>query len=163
MKTILPAKKYFGSKNLLASPCNLGDYNNYRGWKIPENENPEREGYVVQYQDGYESWSPKEVFESAYREIDKLTFGQAIEALKEGKKVARSGWNGKGMFVYLQKGFELKEPARNEILAQYQLENSNQPVTLCSHIDMKAADGSIVIGWLASQTDLLAEDWCILD
>lgn len=109
----------------------------------------------------------KDIFEATYDSVvsenAELTFGQAIEALKEGKKVARSGWNGKGMFVYLQKGFELKEPARNEILAQYQLENSNQPVTLCSHIDMKAADGSIVIGWLASQTDMLAEDWCILD
>lgn len=57
---------YFGAKAIKAEPMNLGDYNKLRGWTIPENENPAKEGYLVEYPDGYISWSPKEVFEDAY-------------------------------------------------------------------------------------------------
>ena len=63
-------KKYVGTKIIEAKEMKLGDYNNYRGWKIPENENPKKEGYLVKYPDGYESWSPKEIFEDAYRKYD---------------------------------------------------------------------------------------------
>ena len=56
-------KQYIGTKIIQAEPMNRGEYNNYRGWQIPNNENPEDEGYLVKYEDGYESWSPKEVFE----------------------------------------------------------------------------------------------------
>ena len=59
-------KEYIGTKIIEAEPMNLGDYNKYRGWTIPEDEDPEREGYLVKYPDDYVSWSPKEVFEEAY-------------------------------------------------------------------------------------------------
>ncbi|NFG21974.1 Gp49 family protein [Clostridium botulinum] len=62
--------KYIGTKLLQAKPINLGDYNKYRGWIIPENENPKKEGYLVKYPDGYESWSPKEIFEKSYLKVD---------------------------------------------------------------------------------------------
>ena len=58
--------EYIGTKIVKAEPMNLGDYNNYRGWNIPEDEDPEKEGYLVKYQDDYVSWSPKEIFEEAY-------------------------------------------------------------------------------------------------
>ncbi len=61
---------YIGSKLLQAKPINLGDYNKYRGWIIPKNENPKKEGYLVKYPDGYESWSPKEIFEKSYLKVD---------------------------------------------------------------------------------------------
>lgn len=64
-------KKYVGTKVIEAKEMNRGDYNKYRGWTIPQNENPEDEGYLVKYSDGYESWSPKKQFEEAYREFDK--------------------------------------------------------------------------------------------
>jgi hypothetical protein len=84
-----------------------------------------------------------------------MDFGKALEALKEGRKVFRSGWNGKGMYIYIQQGSRIaKEQARNSHLAELP-----EPITIRSHIDMKDAEGKIVIGWLASQTDLLAEDW----
>lgn len=57
------------------------------------------------YSDGYESWSPKKQFEEAYRDCMGMTFGIALELLKKGCKVAREGWNGKGMFVVYQKGY----------------------------------------------------------
>lgn len=61
-------KTYVGTKMIQAKSMNLGEYNKYRGWEIPLNENSTDEGYLVKYEDGYESWSPKEVFEKAYRE-----------------------------------------------------------------------------------------------
>ena len=66
-------KKYIGTKMLQARPMNRGDYNKYRGWKIPENENPMDEGYLVKYNDEYESWSPKTVFEETYKEYTATT------------------------------------------------------------------------------------------
>lgn len=62
-------KKYIGTKLVEAKEMNLGDYNNYKGWTIPENENPLEEGYLVKYSDDYISWSPKEVFENSYLEV----------------------------------------------------------------------------------------------
>lgn len=59
-------EKYIGTKRLEATPMTLGDYNKKRGWTIPENEDPNKEGYFVQYSDDYVSWSPKEVFEESY-------------------------------------------------------------------------------------------------
>jgi Protein of unknown function (DUF2829) len=92
-----------------------------------------------------------------------MNFGQALEALKQGKKVARRGWNGKGMFIYLVRGSHIPiESLRNE--AKEQLKNLEQThVTINGHIDMKSADNSVVVGWLASQTDMLAEDWEIVE
>lgn len=63
-------QKYIGTKLIEASPMRLGQYNAYRGWKIPDNENTEKEGYLVRYPDGYESWSPKEIFDQAYLAVE---------------------------------------------------------------------------------------------
>ena len=98
-------KDYIGVKVVAAEPMSRGEYNEYRGWKIPSDENPEDEGYHIRYSDGYESWCPKKQFNEAYRKCDNMTFGIAIEAMKKGNKVARRGWNGKGMFVVYQKAY----------------------------------------------------------
>ena len=52
-------RQYVGTKMIHAEPMTRGEYNQYRGWQIPENENPEDEGYHIVYPDGYESWSPQ--------------------------------------------------------------------------------------------------------
>ena len=103
----LELAKYIGTKLIKAKPMTRGEYNKYRGWTTPENENPDDEGYLIVYVDSYnyESWSPKDVFERVYRYCgDGMTFGGALELLKMGFKAARKGWNGKGMFIYLQSG-----------------------------------------------------------
>ncbi len=61
---------YIGTKIVEASAMTRGEYNKYRGWKIPEDENPNDEGYLVIYQDGYKSWCPKKQFDEAYRVYD---------------------------------------------------------------------------------------------
>lgn len=147
-------KKYIGVKMIEAKPMNLGGYNKYRGWKIPANEDPAREGWLVRYEDGYESWSPKEVFEAAYRRIDNMTFGLALEALKLGKKVCRAGWNGKGMFL-------LYVPSEKYgIISKIGL--GIDKGNLLPWIGMKTADNKFV-PWLASQTDMLSEDWQVIE
>lgn len=94
-----------------------------------------------------------------------LTFGEAIEVLKDGKKVARTGWNGKGMFLYLTGGSIVPYNNLTGNAGRYVTKEvtGTDDACICSHIDMKAADGTIVVGWLASQTDMLAEDWEVVE
>lgn len=86
-----------------------------------------------------------------------MDFGMALIALKRGECVARKGWNGKGMFLTLQHGSEVNgNNMRNDGAKNYY---GNTTVKISPHIDMKSADGTYVVGWLASQTDMLSEDW----
>lgn len=105
-----------------------------------------------------------------------LNFGQAIDLLKQGKLVQRAGWNGKQMFIFMRpeddlpitiissikslpdnvKKYLVQVQYNNEIL--YSSDNTIK-IKFTPYLCMKAADGSIVNGWLASQTDMTAEDW----
>lgn len=85
-----------------------------------------------------------------------INFGQALEGLKQGKLVAREGWNGKGMFLLLVSG----ESVREAINGTYGDEENSIPVL--DAIYMKTAQGTLV-PWLASQTDVLSEDWLLVD
>lgn len=81
-----------------------------------------------------------------------MNFGQAIEALREGKRVARSGWNGKGIFIELQIPDEHSKMTHPYIFIDttgLQTDNSNAPKNR--------------VPWLASQTDMLSQDWVIVD
>lgn len=298
---------YTGTKTLLASPMTRLEYNLYRGWVLPENENPEDPGYLVEYLDGgkpndprhkgYISWSPKDVFDRTYHRTDRSTvdraascsscihshtarsaepcdrcndgnqyekrtpqaigsasceraalldaqaklshaatggkaqaqrepdfsgtielpsddptdeelleavrpllesmgidpstavivredfgaqadpfyvfkslaepkaeaqrfmdFGSAIDAMKQGHAVARSGWNGKGMFLYLVGSGNY--PAKSRVAKAHWGEEALIPYA--PYIAMKTVDGTVV-PWLASQTDVLAEDWNLVE
>lgn len=96
-----------------------------------------------------------------------MDFGDAIRAMKQGARVARTGWNGKGMWVALTPGsaFEAKHAKCGHAAAKraVELDDDEAEIELLPHIDMRAADGCMVVGWLASQTDMLAEDWVNLD
>ena len=155
-----------------------------------------KDGYKVVYEDGYVSWSPKDVFEKAYKEVgvaadekeerailvnpstgnwhvvggvatmevpkrtnasEFFPFGTAIEELKVGKKVARVGWNGKGMFL-----FYISENMNSQIGGWTFTNGRCDNYELCPFIAMKTADEKVV-PWLASQTDMLAEDWQVIE
>jgi len=112
-----------------------------------------------------------------------IDFGHALAAVKEGKLAAREGWNGKGMFIFLRPADELSaefihtkvkslpqafkdlyggrfhDPSKGDV----EVPASEVMVKFTAYLCMKAADGSVVNGWLASQTDVLASDWVILD
>lgn len=86
-----------------------------------------------------------------------FNFGEAIKYLKRGMKVARQGWNGKGMFIFLADEFEFTTQADLSNLQHLYGE------LILPSIVMKTADDKFVIGWLASQTDMLAEDWVFVE
>lgn len=110
------------------------------------------EGYEVTYEGGYQAWSPEDVFDAAYRPIDGMTFGLAIEALKMGKKVARRGWNGKGIFIELQVPDQYSKMSSPYIFIDTTGLQSDNPDAPRSRVP-----------WLASQTDTLAEDWRVVE
>jgi hypothetical protein len=84
-----------------------------------------------------------------------MDFGQALNLLKAGKAVARVGWNGKGMFLLLIPGSTFQVAEGRPMAKHFPV---GQEVQYHAHIDMKTAHGTVV-PWLASQTDMLAEDW----
>lgn len=107
-----------------------------------------------------------------------MNFGQALEYLKGGRKVRRAGWNGKGMHIELMKGSfdgefwgfdggQHPDPGHRSTLngvslSLFRNELANHD-TIMPCLGMRAADKSFVPGWLASQTDMLAEDWEIAE
>lgn len=86
-----------------------------------------------------------------------MNFSEALIKLKEGKKVSRDGWNGKGMFIFLVNGSTFKVN-RPPLLGIYP---EGTEINYHSHVDMKTAD-NMVVPWLCSQTDLLADDWGVV-
>lgn len=166
---------HIGTKLINAKPTNRQEYNDLRGWAVPLDENPADEGYLVEYLDGgrpnvpgfagYVSWSPKDVFERAYRPTSNMTFGDAIVALKAGQRVARAGWNGKGMWLALSGSLEGRQIPAGQFWNTHNADHARAQggaAKVLPCITMKTADNAILMGWLASQTDMLAEDWTIV-
>jgi len=163
-------EKYIGVKEIKAKPMTRKEYCDYRGWEVPADEDPNEELYLVEYpvdpeskpnhsdHKGYISMSPKHVFDKAYRKTDGLTFGLAVEALKLGHKVARKGWNGVDMFVYLVQGSTFKVN-RKPLLGIYP---EGTEISYRPHMDLKTADGSVAT-WSPSGSDALAEDWIVVE
>ena len=84
-----------------------------------------------------------------------MNFGQAIEALKEGRKLQRTGWNGKNMFIFLREGMKIINVDPNTPMGG---DFESLP-----HLCMRTADGKCNVGWLASQTDMLSNDWQVVE
>lgn len=91
-----------------------------------------------------------------------MDFGQALRALQKGFKVAREGWNGKGMFLWLKPATHVKVEWTHDPVLRAICEASGGAVDAYGTICMKTADNKIVSGWLASQADMLCEDWRIV-
>lgn len=87
-----------------------------------------------------------------------MNFSEALQLIKQGKKLARSNWNGKGMFVYLVNGSEF-EVNRAHLNAIFEM---GAKITYRPHIDLKADDGTCGV-WSISNNDALAEDWEVLE
>jgi len=86
-----------------------------------------------------------------------------LESLKSGAKVCRKGWNGNNMWICLTKGSVIPcELARGGAALAIAKEDKRKQITINDHIDMKTSDGSVCCGWLASQADMLADDWMIV-
>lgn len=149
-------KKYVGTKFVQATPMMRIDAEEHLQRKIKAGN---EEGYLVVYEDGYESWSPKSVFEKAYKEIkeetkadmNKMSFGLAIEMLKKGCRVARHGWNGKNQYIELASNISYTTPTGEVINCEHDAIGNKAIVFV--------GTSGVQMGWLASQADMLSEDW----
>ncbi|MCA1806583.1 MAG: DUF2829 domain-containing protein, partial [Actinobacteria bacterium] len=99
----------------------------------------------------------EDVFNNSYQPIDGMNFGHALEIIKAGGRVARRGWNGKGMFIFLVNGsnFTVNREPLLSILGE------GTEVQYKPHIDIKLVDGSISV-WSHSIGDVMAEDWYVV-
>ena len=97
------------------------------------------------------------------KEISMMDFGDAIRALKHGKRVARIGWNGKGMYLWLLPASFVKAEWCKEPHLKAIAESNGGEIECLGSIRMFTADRNVLTGWLASQTDMLSEDWIIVD
>lgn len=129
-------QKYLGVKIVGGEPC--------KAWKQSGTHEIGTEGYKVVYDnspnDDYVSWSPKKIFEDAYRPIDGLTFGLAIEALKKGLKIKLPYWSN-DVFLSLQK------PDKNSKM-------THEYIYVTSRFGL--------VPWVATQIEILSESWQIL-
>lgn len=141
-------------------PMTMGQYFNYRGWSMPSDVDPKSEGYMIINLKGFSTWLEAEEFEEQYGDCLKMTFSEALEHLKHGCKVARTGWNGKHMFVVYREGYMDGIPC-NESTAKAFGYSVGDPFKQRPYLQMRCADGTHQM-WLASQSDLLADDWCIV-
>lgn len=158
---------FVGTKVVQAEPMSRLAYNLLRGWTVPADENPQDPGYIVEYMDGgppnvpgregYVSWSPKEVFEQSYQFNGALGFGQALELMRRGYAIARAGWNGKGLFVYLVPANAY--PATTGVARAF---FNEKPVPYNAYMAIKGADGRVST-WAPSGNDVLADDWHVLN
>ena len=164
---------FIGTKSVLATTMTRGEYNDYRNLDIPENEDPSEQGYLVEYVDGgkpnderhagYISWSPKDVFDKSYKSSGSLSFGDALIAMKQGKKVARSGWNGKDQYVVAQAQTTTTDAAKiwnphNKAHA----EKLGGQIDVAPYCTLKTAQDTLAMGWTPSTGDLFANDWVII-
>lgn len=137
--------------------------------EIPEPVQTENEGcikYGTRVEEGYMFTESRDdqfarfmsaaEFEQNCRPVDSMTFGDALEAVKRGQRIARKGWNGKAMYVFL--AYEADFVTDADIYAYDQLE-----VEVGDMLVMKTAQDTFQPGWLASQADMLAEDWFIVE
>jgi hypothetical protein len=149
---------YIGTKKVVGKPMTRLEYNHRKGWELPAGENGADEGYLVEYDNGHQSWSPKAVFEDSYRPCDALNFGLAIEALKQGKRVTRPSWNGQGMWLVMVK------PGHYDVgCATIGFKPGvNECPTLAPWVGMKTAQ-NVFTPWTPAQSDQLADDWQILE
>lgn len=92
-----------------------------------------------------------------------MTFGGAIAALKQGKKVARQGWNGKGMWLWLKPGTMIQSDWCHDPALKAIADQNGGEIEALGTICMKTADNKILSGWLASQTDILSNDWVVIE
>lgn len=151
-------KEYIGTKIIEAEPMTRGEYAKLSGRNsilTEKGETAEDPGYHVRYPDGYESWSPAFAFEDAYETFEKMSFGHAIELMKRGYAVARDGWNGKNQFIQLGSSISYVDPTGKIHNADHE--------TMGNRAIVFVGTSGVQVGWLASQADILSEDWHVVN
>ena len=148
-----------------AIPMTRKEYVESRGWELPANENPDDQVYKVVYADGYVSMCPKDKFDAVSIPCAEgcVPFGYAItECVYHGKRITRKGWNGEGQFVRFE-----DVTAWERGSGQIAVNDGNAPIrSYCLVFHFKnrhTGETGVQVGWLASQGDMKANDWVVLE
>lgn len=154
-----------------------GEYNKLRGWQVPVDENPDDEGFLVEYPDSpnanhadydnYISWSPVDVFERSYRIVNgHHHFGQALEILKAGGRVMRQSDTN---FSFIVKMSRMKLPPYNDQSTERKVNDrtakwigKDTPLITTDYLAAMTVDGKWMPGWTPTQDDLFARDWIVV-
>lgn len=163
-------KKYIGTKVVKAEPMTMKKAQKVLGRKIATLKpvTVEENGYLVEYKDGYRSWSPKSVFDEAYHEVGSFTFGGAIVLLKDGFAVRRKSWNDKGLFIVKQvpshiggdiipKMQSLPQSAKDILMSR-----ENPHIDYTNQMLIINPDGK-ADSWVPSSSDIFAKDWEVVN
>ena len=126
-------KKYIGTKIIEAEPC--------KAWKDTKLHKAGEDGYKVRYPDGYESWSPKDVFEEAYREASGVSFGLALEAMKKGKGARLPKWS-------------------KDVIIRAQFPDEHSKMT-APYLYVESRFGRVP--WKETMIELFSDDWEIVE
>lgn len=156
-------KKFIGTKVIMAEPMTMKEAQKVLSREIKP-ATGEEDGYLVEYKDGYKSWSPKSVFEEAYHEVGLVNFGDAIVLLKAGLAVRRKGWNGKGLFIVKQVPSHItgdiipKMQSLPQIAKDILMKRDNPHIDYTNQMLIINPDGR-ADSWVPSSSDVFAEDW----
>lgn len=160
-------KEYIGIKKVKAHSMSADEALN-KNYKIGNHQG--EEGYEVIYENGYKSWSPKTVFDKAYKEVStNNNFGYAIDLLKRGFALRRKNWNGKGLFVFKQisshvnEEFVSKLQSVPESVKSLILSNNNKFIDYNNQCIIYNTVTGIADSWVPSISDIFAEDWEIIN
>lgn len=126
-------KQYIGTKLIEAEP--------FKAWKDTNGHRIGEDGYKVRYADGYESWSPKDVFEEAYREASGVSFGLALEAMKKGKGARLPKWS-------------------EDVIIRAQFPDEHSKMT-APYLYVESRFGRVP--WKETMIELFSDDWEIVE
>lgn len=163
-------KTYIGTKVIQAELMTMKEAQKVLGRKIATLKpvTVEENGYLVECKGGYKYWSPKDVFEKAYHDVDSLTFGGAIVLLKDGFAVRRKSWNDKGLFIVKQvpshiggdiipKMQSLPQSAKDILMSR-----ENPHIDYTNQMLIINTDGK-ADSWVPSSSDVFAKDWEVVN
>ncbi len=142
-------ERYIGTKIIHACPMTREDAEKHLGRNVGGTKTGD--GYLVEYDTGYQAWSPADAFDAAYRRTNEMSFGLAVEAAKKGLKVARKGWNGKGM--YLQYQFPDEHSKMSFPYLYLTIQDGAQD----------CEEGERRLPWQPAQVDIWKDDWYIVE
>lgn len=169
-------KQYLGTKVVMARPCNIKDAEDILNRKL---DSESEDGYLVEYQEGYKSWSPKDIFEKHYVNTDKgISLSIAIQSAYAGRLIARLSWLSedkesddnkifinKVLFIRpadrvsatIAASFKSLPPSLKKILASKEEESIVFTPYLCTY-----ESGLITNGYVLTTADIMSEDWVVL-
>lgn len=153
-------EKFIGIRVVDAKPMSRLEYNDYRRWILPTDEDGSDEGFLTDDGYGHIQWIPAETFIRDFQPMTGMSFGHAIEAMKVGYKVARAGWNGKNMFIVYQKGYPDGIPCNAQTAKAFGI-NEGDLFKCRPYFQLRCADGSHQM-WQPSVSDCLEKDWMVI-